>query len=42
VTFVAVKEVMILTVLVVGTGVTIAAAFRVAKSEGLLHKPAAA
>lgn len=42
VTFVAVKEVMILTVLVLGTGVTVAAAFRVAKSEGLLHKAAAA
>jgi hypothetical protein len=42
VTFVAVKEVMILTMLVVGTGVTVAAAFRVAKSEGLLHKAIAA
>jgi hypothetical protein len=38
VTFVAVKEIMILTILVVGTGITVAAAFRVAKSEGLLHK----
>ncbi len=42
VTFVAAKEVMILTVLLIGTSVTVAAAFRVAKSEGLLHKPAAA
>jgi hypothetical protein len=42
VTFVAIKEVMILTMLVIGTGVTVAAAFRVAKSEGLLHKPAPA
>jgi hypothetical protein len=42
VTFVAVKEIMILTILVLGTGITVAAAFRVAKSEGLLHKPVAA
>jgi hypothetical protein len=42
VTFVAAKEVMILTVLLIGTSVTVAAAFRVAKAEGLLHKPAAA
>jgi hypothetical protein len=42
VTFVAIKEVMILTMLIIGTGVTVAAAFRVAKSEGLLHKAAPA
>jgi hypothetical protein len=40
VTFVAVKEIMILTILIIGTGITVAAAFRVAKSEGLLHKAA--
>jgi hypothetical protein len=42
VTFVAMKEILILTMLVIGTGVTVAAAFRVAKSEGLLHKATSA
>jgi hypothetical protein len=42
VTFVAMKEILILTMLVIGTAVTVAAAFRVAKSEGLLHKAASA
>jgi hypothetical protein len=37
VTFVAAKEIMLLIVLVFGTGVTLALALRVAKSEGLLH-----
>ena len=40
VTFVAAKEILILTMLLIGTSVTVASAFRVAKSEGLLHKPA--
>jgi hypothetical protein len=40
-TFVAVKGVFIMATIAVGTLVTVAAAFRVATSEGLLHKPAA-
>jgi hypothetical protein len=37
-TFVAVKGIFILAVIIVGTLVTVAAALRVAKAEGLLHK----
>jgi hypothetical protein len=37
-TFVAVKEVFILTTIVCGTAITLATACRVARSEGLLHQ----
>jgi hypothetical protein len=37
-TFVAVKEAFILAMIVAGTLVTVATAFRVAQSEGLLHR----
>ena len=40
VTFVALKEIVILAMIAIGTGVTVAAAVRVARSEGLLHIPA--
>ena len=39
VTFVAVKEMFILATIVAGTAVTLATAFRVARAEGLLHRP---
>jgi hypothetical protein len=39
VTFVAVKGLVILATILAGTAITVAAAFRVAQSEGLLHKP---
>jgi hypothetical protein len=42
VTFVAMKEVMILSMLVMGMTVSITSALRVARSEGLLHKAAVA
>jgi hypothetical protein len=42
VTFVAVKELFILATIVAGTIVTLATAFRVARDEGLLHRPHAA
>jgi hypothetical protein len=41
-TFVAVKEVFILVMIVAGTLVTVATAFRVAQAEGLLHRPSPA
>ncbi|MDX6573470.1 MAG: hypothetical protein QOC86_2626 [Gaiellales bacterium] len=37
VTFVAVKGLVILSIIVLGTAITVFAAFRVARSEGLLH-----
>jgi hypothetical protein len=39
VTFVAIKGVMILAMILAGTAITVVAAYRVAHSEGLLHKP---
>ena len=40
--FVAIKSIFVLAVILAGTVVTVAAAFRVARSEGLLHaRPAA-
>ena len=42
VTFVAMKEVLIVTTFAIGAAVTIAAAVRVARAEGLLHHPTAA
>jgi hypothetical protein len=39
VTFVAMKEVAVLAMIAIGTGVTVAAAVRVARAEGLLHQP---
>jgi hypothetical protein len=40
--FVAAKGLMVLAILIVGTLVTVVAAFRVATAEGLLHRPATA
>lgn len=39
VTFVAVKGILILAMILTGTAITVVAAFRVAHSEGLLHRP---
>ena len=36
--FVEIKSAFILTVVLAGTAITVATAFRVAKSEGLLHR----
>jgi hypothetical protein len=40
--FVAIKGLFIMAMVISGTAVTLFTAFRVAKSEGLLHRPAAA